>query len=193
MGWGFLVAVSVLPFGIWSLLVERIHPGFLFDFFYTHHLVRFQEPIDHEEPFWFYLPQVAFLAFPGVWACSPCFDPTFELVKARNPSTHLWPGPPWLFFTGLPLFFPWRVQKAQLFGADFSFLATSAILGGLMLDRWTREAPTLASLFPLEIRGLESLARLTGFGQCCHGHRAIKGYGFTPRSRILGTLLPWVC
>lgn len=34
------------------------------DFFWVHHIMRFLDPIDHPEPFWFYLPDVLFGLLP---------------------------------------------------------------------------------------------------------------------------------
>lgn len=187
IGWGLLVAISVLPFGIWSLLVERIHPGFVFDFFYTHHFVRFQEPIDHEEPFWFYLPQVALLAFP--WSLG-LLTLLRSYIRARQGSQ---PEYPPLAGTALVIFslgfFFFSLAGCKRPSYLVPILPYLAILGGLMLDRWTREAPTLASLFPLgnskaRVFGAASLA----LGSVAMAIAAMKGMVSPLEATILGTL-----
>src|SRR5206468_12025627 len=48
--------VSIGPASAWFVAVALRDPTFLSYFFWTHHVVRYLAPIDHEQPFWFYLP-----------------------------------------------------------------------------------------------------------------------------------------
>jgi dolichol-phosphate mannosyltransferase len=50
---------AILALGIaapWYVAAAWRSPGFLGEFLYTHNLVRYVTPFDHEEPFWYYLP-----------------------------------------------------------------------------------------------------------------------------------------
>jgi dolichol-phosphate mannosyltransferase len=49
-------AVVAAVAGPWFVLVAQREPGFLSYFFWTHNVVRFVAPFDHEKPAWFYLP-----------------------------------------------------------------------------------------------------------------------------------------
>lgn len=51
----FLMAMLAVA-GPWFALVAQREPGFLSYFFWTHNVVRFVAPFDHEKPAWFYLP-----------------------------------------------------------------------------------------------------------------------------------------
>jgi dolichol-phosphate mannosyltransferase len=59
------VAVSLGLAAPWFVAVEARAPGFLQSFFWTHHVQRYLTPFDHEEPWWFYLPEVALALFPA--------------------------------------------------------------------------------------------------------------------------------
>lgn len=48
----------------WYVAVAAYDPAFLKEFFWTHHVVRFLRPIDHAEPFWFYVPGVVLGMLP---------------------------------------------------------------------------------------------------------------------------------
>jgi 4-amino-4-deoxy-L-arabinose transferase-like glycosyltransferase len=50
--------------GPWFAAVMVRHPGFAQDFFWRHHVQRFLEPFDHQEPFWFHLPGVVLGMMP---------------------------------------------------------------------------------------------------------------------------------
>jgi 4-amino-4-deoxy-L-arabinose transferase-like glycosyltransferase len=59
LGWtvfpGYLAIVAGVA-GPWFIVIARREPDFLGDFLWRHHIVRFVEPFDHQEPFWFFLP-----------------------------------------------------------------------------------------------------------------------------------------
>ena len=40
----------------WFVAVARTEPGFLGEFLWRQHVMRFLEPFDHQEPVWFFLP-----------------------------------------------------------------------------------------------------------------------------------------
>jgi dolichol-phosphate mannosyltransferase len=61
----FLAAVVAVA-GPWFVLVGLREPGFLSYFFWTHNVVRFVAPFDHEKPAWFYLPAMLLGMLP--WA-----------------------------------------------------------------------------------------------------------------------------
>jgi 4-amino-4-deoxy-L-arabinose transferase-like glycosyltransferase len=50
----------------WYAAIAVREPRFVASFFWTHNVVRFLQPFDHEEPFWFYLPELALSLLPWV-------------------------------------------------------------------------------------------------------------------------------
>jgi dolichol-phosphate mannosyltransferase len=56
-------AAVALP---WYAAIAYREPQFVASFFWTHNVVRFLQPFDHEEPFWFYLPELALSLLPWV-------------------------------------------------------------------------------------------------------------------------------
>ena len=54
--WGLFVAVALGVALPWAVLASWQDAQFLPEFIWTHNILRFVSPIDHEEPFWFYLP-----------------------------------------------------------------------------------------------------------------------------------------
>ncbi len=50
----------------WYVAIAYREPQFVGSFFWTHNVMRFVQPFDHEEPFWFYLPGLALGLLP--WA-----------------------------------------------------------------------------------------------------------------------------
>jgi dolichol-phosphate mannosyltransferase len=56
-------AAVALP---WYAAIAYREPQFVTSFFWTHNVVRFLQPFDHEEPFWFYLPELALSLLPWV-------------------------------------------------------------------------------------------------------------------------------
>ncbi len=55
---GWLLYLSVtLSIGLpWYAMMTVREPGFAAEFFWKHNVLRFVQPFDHAEPFWFYLP-----------------------------------------------------------------------------------------------------------------------------------------
>jgi 4-amino-4-deoxy-L-arabinose transferase-like glycosyltransferase len=56
-------AAVALP---WFAAIAYRQPQFVSSFFWTHNVVRFLQPFDHEEPFWFYVPELALSLLPWV-------------------------------------------------------------------------------------------------------------------------------
>src|SRR5262249_7099444 len=58
-GWWLAYLAAALGTAVpWYAAVERAEPGFLADFLWRHHVVRFAAPFDHQEPVWFFLPSL---------------------------------------------------------------------------------------------------------------------------------------
>ena len=62
--WLAYLALALAVAAPWYAAVALVQPGFLTDFFWHHHVVRFLEPFDHQEPAWFYLPGLLLALFP---------------------------------------------------------------------------------------------------------------------------------
>lgn len=56
--WAAYLGLVALVAGPWYLALAVREPEFVSYFFWTHNVVRFLAPFDHEEPVWFYLPGV---------------------------------------------------------------------------------------------------------------------------------------
>jgi dolichol-phosphate mannosyltransferase len=56
--WSVYLAAALGLAAPWFVWMAVSDPNFLGYFFWFHHAVRFLAPVDHEEPFWFYLPNL---------------------------------------------------------------------------------------------------------------------------------------
>lgn len=63
----------------WYVAVAATQPGYLTDFFWTHNVVRFLAPFDHQKPLWFFLPGLLMGLMP--WTL---LLPGFVLFLARH-------------------------------------------------------------------------------------------------------------
>jgi dolichol-phosphate mannosyltransferase len=63
-GWAAYVGVAAGLAAPWYAAQEAAQPGFLADFLWRQHVVRFAAPFDHEEPGWFFLPRLALGMLP---------------------------------------------------------------------------------------------------------------------------------
>ena len=54
--WFAYLAIAVGVALPWYGAVAWQDPAFVREFFWTHHVLRFVTPIDHAEPFWFFIP-----------------------------------------------------------------------------------------------------------------------------------------
>ena len=64
-GAAYLLAAGAVAFPWYAAIAYR-EPQFVVSFFWTHNVVRFLQPFDHEEPFWYYAPWLALGLLP--WA-----------------------------------------------------------------------------------------------------------------------------
>jgi dolichol-phosphate mannosyltransferase len=55
-GWAWYLGLAVAIAGPWYVAAAVQGPGPIADFFWTHNLLRFITPLDHQEPVWFFLP-----------------------------------------------------------------------------------------------------------------------------------------
>ena len=56
---------ACLVAGPWFLIATLKNPGFAPHFFWKHHVVRFSDAFNHQEPFWYYLPVLWLFMFPA--------------------------------------------------------------------------------------------------------------------------------
>ena len=141
-GWLGLSVLGLSPLAFWSFLVERAHPGFISDFLFTHHLVRFADPIDHAEPFWFYLPYVTLLAFPWSLGAVGAMVIYFRSPRARFAELPPVAGVAMLgLVAGLAFFSLAGCKRPSYLVPLFPWLA---ILSGVMLDRFRYRFPVFS-------------------------------------------------
>jgi dolichol-phosphate mannosyltransferase len=62
--WAAYVLTAVGLAAPWYAAQEAAEPGFLADFLWRQHVVRFTAPFDHEEPAWFFLPRLVLGMLP---------------------------------------------------------------------------------------------------------------------------------
>jgi hypothetical protein len=62
--WALYLGTAIGLAAPWYAAQEAAEPGFLVDFLWRQHVVRFTAPFDHEEPFWFFLPRLALGMLP---------------------------------------------------------------------------------------------------------------------------------
>jgi dolichol-phosphate mannosyltransferase len=87
--WLVYVTVTIGVALPWYAAVAWQVPEFVREFLWTHHILRFLAPIDHAEPFWFFLPGLALGMFP--WAL--LFIPlTKYLLKKTGPAARRRPA-----------------------------------------------------------------------------------------------------
>ena len=65
----------------WFLALGFYDPAFAGDFFWTHNVVRYVNPLDHEEPPWFFLPSL----LVGMLPWSMLLVPLVKLLARRSP------------------------------------------------------------------------------------------------------------
>ena len=49
----------------WFIITTILHPEFAYHFLWKHHVVRFSDAFNHEEPFWYYAPIIWLFMFPA--------------------------------------------------------------------------------------------------------------------------------
>jgi 4-amino-4-deoxy-L-arabinose transferase-like glycosyltransferase len=62
--WLLYLVVALASAAPWFIAVQARCPDFAGYFFVHHHVERFREPFDHDEPFWFYVPELLVGMFP---------------------------------------------------------------------------------------------------------------------------------
>ena len=147
--WAWLTYVG-LALGVampWYLAVTASDPAFIEYFFWRHNVERFLTPFDHQEPFWFYAPEILggmlpwTLILPGlIWS----------VVRRREPSIAAPPGAAFFLFSFLWCVFffslsgckrPGYILPAMpLFALALTSyldrsLPTGALIRGLLLHR----------------------------------------------------------
>ncbi len=149
-GWLAHLLIAIAPLAIWAALVEKVHTGFIADFLYTHHFTRFTDPIDHEEPFWFYLPMVTLFALPWSLGLADLARGYWESPRVRRSSVSALAGTAAVHFAvGLLFFSAAGCKRPSYLVPLFPYLA---ILGGIFLDRLTEQAGDLGALWELKDR-----------------------------------------
>ncbi len=84
-GWRAWSVYVVVAMGLslpWFIAVAVRDPAFLDYFLWTHHVRRFLDPIDHPQPFWYYLP----LLFLGMLPWSLLLPGMVRLLAERGPA-----------------------------------------------------------------------------------------------------------
>jgi 4-amino-4-deoxy-L-arabinose transferase-like glycosyltransferase len=87
--WLGYLTVSIGLAGPWYAAVARAEPALAGDFFWRHNLLRFVAAFDHQEPFWYYLPQV----LTGMLPWSLLLLPLMKWLGRRTPAVQGRPPP----------------------------------------------------------------------------------------------------
>jgi 4-amino-4-deoxy-L-arabinose transferase-like glycosyltransferase len=70
-GWLAYVVIAIGVAFPWYAAVAWQDPAFAQEFFWTHHVLRFVAPIDHAEPFWFFIPGLMLGMLPWTLLLAP--------------------------------------------------------------------------------------------------------------------------
>src|SRR5262249_54126918 len=54
--WFAYLGAALVVTGPWYLAMAGRDPGFLLDFLWTHNIRRYVAPLDHQQPWWYFLP-----------------------------------------------------------------------------------------------------------------------------------------
>ncbi len=79
------LAFGAVAFGLtlpWFLAMARVEPAFAQYFLWKHHVMRFVDAFDHQQPFWYYLP----VLLVGLFPCSLLTAPALALLVSRRES-----------------------------------------------------------------------------------------------------------
>ena len=71
--WLYLFAPAMMIAAPWFLATSIVHPEFIEYFLWKHHVVRFTDAFNHEQPWWFYLPVVLMMTYPAVFLLPQLF------------------------------------------------------------------------------------------------------------------------
>jgi 4-amino-4-deoxy-L-arabinose transferase-like glycosyltransferase len=104
----------------WFIAMMIREPGFAGYFFWTHNVVRFVAPFDHEEPFWFHLPGLLF----GMLPWSLLLPGFLAFLLRRSPRTAVCRPPALGFFLLASL---WTLLFFSLAGCKRSVYILPAI------------------------------------------------------------------
>src|SRR5205823_3582237 len=116
----------------WFIAVALRDRSFLSYFFWTHHVVRYVAPLDHEQPFWYYAPGLILGMFPWTLFFPGVVLDWWKRLKHRGNV-----GPADLFL----LAFLWCVVFHSASGCKRSgyilpALPPFALLLGCQIERW---------------------------------------------------------
>ncbi len=62
----------------WYGAMSMVHPDFISYFFWKHHVLRFANAFNHEQPWWFYIPIVLIMTYPAVFLLPSLFRMIFK-------------------------------------------------------------------------------------------------------------------
>jgi len=65
--WGFALITAILITLPWQIAVSIREPDFFHHFYVGQNLLRYVAPLDHEEPFWFFLPHLFLGTIPWIF------------------------------------------------------------------------------------------------------------------------------
>jgi 4-amino-4-deoxy-L-arabinose transferase-like glycosyltransferase len=104
----------------WFIALMVLRPGFAGHFFWTHNVVRFIAPFDHEEPFWFHLPGLVFGMLP--WSLLVPGLLMFLVRRSRRAAARRSPALGYFLLAGL-----WGVLFFSLSGCKRSVYIVPAV------------------------------------------------------------------
>jgi dolichol-phosphate mannosyltransferase len=130
--WGIYLMLGAAVAGPWYLTMAVTAPGYLKAFIWKANVVRFVEPYDHQNPWWYYFPLlfVATLPWSFLWAWLGyfLFSKSRRIVMLRRPGL----GFCLLSVLWCLIFFSVSGCKSPLYPA--SALAPLALMHGVCLD-----------------------------------------------------------
>ncbi|GBD25058.1 Undecaprenyl phosphate-alpha-4-amino-4-deoxy-L-arabinose arabinosyl transferase [bacterium HR30] len=214
--WGPALLLFVVVAAPWFVLVGWRNPEFLPFFFVEQHVVRYLDPWEHRQNFWFYLPILLLGTFPWwlvglmkAWRLGALGQAGAYRASAESIFLYAWFGVVFLFFSAsgsklgtyiLPALPPLAILFARVMGVGaggvdremYQATAVASVAIGLAMFAAARLAPVLSShhraqLLPPAL-ALGAFVCITGGGLLWMAARRFQRWPWLPLVTLLAFL-----
>jgi dolichol-phosphate mannosyltransferase len=76
--WSLAIGIAIAIAAPWQIAIAFKQPDFFHHFYIGQNFLRFVAPFDHEEPFWFFLPQLLYGMMPWIFLLPGIFTSLFQ-------------------------------------------------------------------------------------------------------------------
>jgi dolichol-phosphate mannosyltransferase len=203
-------APIVLMTAPWFAAISAAHGEFFGYFFWKHHVLRFLNAFDHQEPWWFYLPVLVLGTFPLSLLAGPLLMFLFsrEVRRRRTPELGF------LLISAAWVVFFFSLSSCKLPTYVLPALPPIALLSGTMFDRllpasgirtrlgeFLRRIPRPASITVLAVGVVAAIVDLAAVERALAGRlfdvlvglAAAVGIAVIARIRFASSQAAWTC